>query len=352
MLSSTSVLNGNATANNNLGVGGNFNVTGTSVLTGNTTVNSNLGVGGNFNVTGTTLLSSTSVLNGNATANNNLGVGGNFNVTGTTTLTGHVTVEGVTSTGSTGTGNFVFSASPTITGTLTGATGSFSGNVTDNNNRVVTSVSPSGSNHISIVASPTTTGPAASFTVTSDGTNANTGGTLVARDSSGNFSAGTITAGIVTTNISTGAEANPGTITGQWTLLGSSTLQATYADLAEWYSADAEYEPGTVLIFGGDAEVTTSTIANDSRVAGVVTTDPAYVMNAEQKGTRACIALQGRVPVKVIGVVKKGDLLTTSLTPGYACKAMNPQVGTIIGKALENKDTPDVGVIQVAIGRN
>ena len=98
--------------------------------------------------------------------------------------------------------------------------------------------------------------------------------------------------------------------------------------------------------------MTASTIANDSRVAGVVTTDPAYIMNAEQKGTRACIALQGRVPVKVIGVVKKGDLLTTSLTPGYTCKAINPQVGTIIGKALENKDTPDAGVIQVAIGRN
>lgn len=121
--------------------------------------------------------------------------------------------------------------------------------------------------------------------------------------------------------------------------------------MAEYYSADADYEPGTVLIFGGDAEVTITSISSDSRVAGVVTTNPAYIMNADLEGTRACLALQGRIPVKVIGTVRKGDMLTTSNTPGYAIKAMNPTVGTIIGKALENKDDPGMGVVQVAIGR-
>jgi len=150
-------------------------------------------------------------------------------------------------------------------------------------------------------------------------------------------------------NITTGAAATRGDIQGDWHLDGQ--LQATYADLAEYYSADREYEPGTVLIFGGTAEVTESTLANDSRVAGVVTTNPAYIMNKELQGLRACVALQGRVPIKVLGVIKKGDLITTSAIPGYACKAMNPQIGTIIGKAVADKLDPNKGIIEVAVGR-
>jgi hypothetical protein len=160
---------------------------------------------------------------------------------------------------------------------------------------------------------------------------------------------GSVTGAITTTSITTGAAGTAGTIVGDWSLTGK--WQATYADLAEYYSADVEYEPGTVLIFGGSSEVTTTTIGSDSRVAGVVTTNPAYVMNSELQGLRACIALQGRVPVKVLGIIKKGDLITTSSIPGYACKAMNPQVGTIIGKAVADKLDPNKGVIEVAVGR-
>jgi hypothetical protein len=126
---------------------------------------------------------------------------------------------------------------------------------------------------------------------------------------------------------------------------------AQYADLAEYYTSDQEYEAGTVLIFGGDAEVTTTAMFEDQRVAGVVTTNPAYVMNSELEGTRACVALQGRVPVKVLGMVRKGGLLTTSNTPGYAISTVNPTIGTIIGKALESKDTAGEGIIEVAVGR-
>jgi hypothetical protein len=168
------------------------------------------------------------------------------------------------------------------------------------------------------------------------------------------FASGTIGAGgsfNVTSSRNIKANVTAGTITGNWTLSAGSRLQATYADLAEYYSADVEYEPGTVLIFGGTAEVTTTTIGNDSRVAGVVTTNPAYVMNSELQGVRACVALQGRVPVKVLGIIKKGDLITTSSIPGYACKAMNPQVGTIIGKAVADKLDPNKGIIEVAVGR-
>ena len=146
--------------------------------------------------------------------------------------------------------------------------------------------------------------------------------------------------------------ATPVTVLGQWALGSGATLEATFsADLAEYYSADKEYEPGTVLIFGGDAEVTTTTLFGDSRVAGVVSTDPAFKMNGQLEGTRACVALQGRVPCKVVGMVRKGDLLTTAGIAGHAAKAINPQVGTIIGKALQNKDTSEAGVIEVAVGR-
>jgi hypothetical protein len=75
-------------------------------------------------------------------------------------------------------------------------------------------------------------------------------------------------------------------------------------------------------------------------------------MNREQTGTRACVALIGRVPCWVVGRVKKGDMLTTASTPGCAVKAMNPTLGAIIGKALEDKDYGEAGVIQVAVGRS
>ena len=156
---------------------------------------------------------------------------------------------------------------------------------------------------------------------------------------------------LLTGTLSTGAAGNTGTILGDWSLSGASKLQATYSDLAEYYSSDVEYEPGTVLVFGGDAEVTTTTAINDTRAAGVVTTAPAYIMNKELQGTRICLALAGRVPCKVVGRVKKGDMLTTSATPGYAVKALNPTLGAIIGKALEDKDYGEAGVIEIAVGR-
>lgn len=152
-------------------------------------------------------------------------------------------------------------------------------------------------------------------------------------------------------SLDAGTETTDATIRGRWTLTGASRMQATYADLAEYYEGDTEYEPGTVLVFGGDKEVTTTNIINDTRSAGVVSTDPAYVMNHEQTGIRVCLALAGRVPCKVIGRVKKGDMLTTSATPGYAVKALNPTLGAVLGKALEDKDYGEAGVIQVAVGR-
>jgi hypothetical protein len=142
------------------------------------------------------------------------------------------------------------------------------------------------------------------------------------------------------------------TVRGQWTLGPSATLEATFADLGEYYSSDAEYEIGDVLIFGGTAELTTTNMESDPRMAGVVSDSAGFIMNTDQEGTRSLIALQGRVPCKVIGKVRKGDMLCTSSTSKYAVKSTNPQVGTIIGKSLVDKDTDEPGIIEVAVGRS
>lgn len=129
--------------------------------------------------------------------------------------------------------------------------------------------------------------------------------------------------------------------------------EALYADLAENYLADGDYGPGTVLVLGGAQEVTTTNLKQDTKVAGVVTTNPAHLMNSNLEGEFvAAIALQGRVPCKVIGKVCKGDLLVTSATPGYAIVPIEPPgVGTIIGKAIQGKDNMEPGVIEVMVGR-
>jgi hypothetical protein len=109
---------------------------------------------------------------------------------------------------------------------------------------------------------------------------------------------------------------NIGSITAWYNTFYGKSTQAQYADLAERYVGDAEYDVGTVLVFGGKQEVTVTTQFADHRVAGVVSGQPAYLMNAVAPGI--AVALRGRVPVKVIGPVHKGDLLVTSDLEGHA----------------------------------
>jgi len=125
--------------------------------------------------------------------------------------------------------------------------------------------------------------------------------------------------------------------------------QAKYADLAEKYTSDSDYAPGTVLVFGGTQEVTVATEFADARVAGAVTTDPAYLMNAELDGV--AIALRGRIPVNVIGKVAKGDLLVTSTTPGCAVSVGNDKSHgpAVFAKALNNKENDGIGQIEAVI---
>ena len=136
------------------------------------------------------------------------------------------------------------------------------------------------------------------------------------------------------------------------TTLNGTATQAKYADLAENYLADAEYEPGTVLVFGGEQEVTACMIKGDRRVAGVVTTNPAHLMNSELQGDHvAGLALQGRVPCKVIGVVNKGDMLVSSAVPGYAIASNEPGIGEVIGKAVGVKTDAGKGTVEIVVGR-
>jgi hypothetical protein len=154
-------------------------------------------------------------------------------------------------------------------------------------------------------------------------TSANTANKIVARDGSGNFSAGVISA---------------------------TATAARYADLAEMYTADASYDPGTVVIVGGEAEVTVTDNPGSYKVAGVVSTDPAYLMNAETQGV--AVALRGRVPCKVVGNVNKGDVLVTSDLPGHAMVGAMPHSLSplqIIGIALQSKTEAAPGVIEVLV---
>jgi len=127
---------------------------------------------------------------------------------------------------------------------------------------------------------------------------------------------------------------------------------ARFGDLAEYYRADAEYDAGTVLMFGGDAEVTIADGFKTTKVIGVVSTNPGHIMNAEIKDedNTALVAFTGRVPTKVVGKIEKGDIIVSSEVSGVATSTDEPKLGSIIGKALESYDSEDIGVIEVVIG--
>jgi hypothetical protein len=127
---------------------------------------------------------------------------------------------------------------------------------------------------------------------------------------------------------------------------------ARYADLAEMYVSDEKYEPGTVMVFGGSAEVTIATQSHSTRIAGVISTNPGYLMNNKYEKDGAEVALVGRVPCKVQGPVEPGDLMVAGTKPGYAMRLdpLQYSPGCVIGKALEPFQG-DEGIIEVVVGR-
>jgi hypothetical protein len=166
---------------------------------------------------------------------------------------------------------------------------------------------------------------------------------------------------IYTTNLLAigGSFNSVGNITGAWTLNANSsislgtnaTIQATYSDLAERYHADADYGYGTVLIVGGINEVTTTDIRANTSVAGVISQAPAYMMNkaAGPDSTHPYIALKGRIPCKVVGIIHKGDRLVTSTRHGYAeAFQLGDDPTAVIGIALED-NIGDSGMIEIKV---
>jgi len=127
------------------------------------------------------------------------------------------------------------------------------------------------------------------------------------------------------------------------------------ADFAELLPAAAALEPGDVLVIGEDGKLTRSTKPNQENVAGVRATKPGLLGGAEDGADlsgKTPLAVVGVVPVKVSaenGVIKPGDKLTTSSTPGHAMKAArHPEVGTVIGKALTGLEGKQ-GTIQMLV---
>jgi hypothetical protein len=183
--------------------------------------------------------------------------------------------------------------------------------------------------------------------------------------SSGNISVINITAtGAITVNSADNATAlinggsntagNIGSSSKYFNTVFATSTTALYADLAEKYLADDNYAPGTVVDFGGNNEVTLSTASHSTQVAGVISTNPAYQMNAGLNGENVVVvALTGRVPCRVKGDIKKGDRLVASEVPGVATvlNMDHYQPGCIVGKSLENYSSDAVGTIEIVVGR-
>ena len=171
-------------------------------------------------------------------------------------------------------------------------------------------------------------------------TGANTMGTLTI--------AGTLTGKNILPDANTSYDI--GSSSKKYNTVYAKATSAQYADLAEIYESDDEYEVGTVVIFGGEKEITVSSMGADPRVAGVISENPAYLMNNEATGQ--AVALQGKVPCKVVGQINKGDMLVThSQHPGVARKGIDPKMGTVVGKALEEYNSTDIGTINIVAGR-
>jgi len=281
------------------------------------------------------------------------------NVTGTVANATYAVSAGSAGSATTA-GTVTTAAQPNITSVGTLSSLSVSGNANVGNigaaAGVFTTVSGSGAALTSLNGSNISTGTIAAARVATLNQNTTGYAATVSSAAQPNItSVGTLTSlsvsgSITNANLTTGANSTAGSITGNWTLTTGSRLQATYADLAEKYVSDADYEVGTVLVFGGEHEVTLANEFDSHRVAGVVSHNAAYIMNAGCEGEHVVdLALTGRVPVKVHGPVAKGDLMVTGEN-GHAVANNMARAGTILGKALQNFEGGS-GIIEVVVGR-
>jgi hypothetical protein len=127
---------------------------------------------------------------------------------------------------------------------------------------------------------------------------------------------------------------------------------ALYADVAERFASDEIYEPGTVVELGGSQEITRAVTDLSDNVFGVISTRPAYTMNggAGEDSTHPKVAMTGRVPVNVVGIIRKGDRLVAA-GAGMA-RAAQPGEATafnVIGRSLVDKTTTQQGTVEAIV---
>ena len=351
---------GNITGGNILG-GANVNATthtGTTVsVTANVT-------GGNILTAG--LISATGAITGAAITGTSLTVT-TGNITGGNLLLSGAIIDSAQLDIQTSAANANIAFTPNGTGVVTVSTQlSAVGNVTGGNIRTAGLISATGSitgasvvggvmtgSSVSVtgivtgasVVGGVMTGSSLSVTGTINGTTL-TGTSLTV--STGNVSCGNIV------NTNANGVGNIGSSATRFNQVFALASSAQYADLAEKYTADADYVPGTVLEFGGDQEVTATTTSHSPRVAGIVSTQPSYIMNdGLVSDNTAMVSLTGRVPCLVQGPIAKGDRLVASAVVGHA-QRLDPaqyEPGCIIGKALEDYPSTAIGTIEVAVGR-
>ena len=284
--------------------------------TTNITMGPSAGVGTVNIGSGTTMV----VANTSATALSVAGTiqGGNLQTAGLISATGNITGGNLSGTAIVGTLTTAAQTNITSVGTLSSL--SVSGNVQGGNLRTAGLVSATGA----------ITGAAITGTSLTVSTGNITGGNIV--------------------NANANGVGNIGSATVFFNTVFAKATSAQYADLAEMYEADGIIEPGTVVCFGGAKEVTLCQEDACRRVAGVVSTNPSYLMNSGQTGEYVVpVALTGRVPVRVTGSVRKGDMMVAAIN-GRARAETDPVVGSVIGKALADFDGNE-GVIEVVVGR-
>jgi hypothetical protein len=189
---------------------------------------------------------------------------------------------------------------------------------------------------------------------------ATTAGTVTTAAQPNITSVGTMSVATITTlttsaitKSGTNGVGNIGAVGSTFNTIFAKATSAQYADLAEMYVSDADYPPGTVVEFGGEHEITISSSSHSTAVAGIVSTNPSYLMNSSQSGEHVLpVALTGRVPCCVQGPVRKGDVLVSSNIPGVAQRiGMNWQPGCVLGKAMEKIESVEIQTIEVAVGR-
>ena len=285
-----------------------------------------------------------------------VGIGGTSNVVviDTTTVYANVAnVQSIAKGGSNAVGNI---GSPTgyfqtaYISTVNGVTGNITGNITGGNlltgGLISSTGTITGSSHLGAVVSVT-----ANIT----GGNILTGGVMSSTGNAthGNLSVGTGTisvGNIVNTNAN--AVGNIGSSSSYFNQVFAQATTALYADVAERFAADELLEPGTVVELGGVAEITRSRTELSENVFGVISTRAAYLMNggAGENDTHPPVAMTGRVPVKVTGIVRKGDRLV-SAGAGIARAAQFGEATSfnVIGRSLVDKLTPESGTIEAIV---